>query len=59
MLYNGENVGGGSGAIGDVPADPLDGTRLAALGMNNVAAAGKYWLRMTRGRDAVPTPVGT
>jgi fructose-1,6-bisphosphatase II len=35
MLYNGEQVGDGSGAECDVAVDPIDGTRLAALGMNN------------------------
>ncbi|WP_326644746.1 class II fructose-bisphosphatase [Streptosporangium sp. NBC_01755] len=35
MLYNGENVGDGSGAACDVAVDPIDGTRLTALGMPN------------------------
>ena len=35
MLFNGEQVGDGSGADCDVAVDPIDGTRLAALGMNN------------------------
>jgi fructose-1,6-bisphosphatase II len=35
MLYNGERVGDGSGAECDVAVDPIDGTRLTALGMNN------------------------
>jgi fructose-1,6-bisphosphatase II len=35
MLFNGEQVGDGSGAECDVAVDPIDGTRLAALGMNN------------------------
>ncbi|MBC6467122.1 class II fructose-bisphosphatase [Actinomadura alba] len=35
MLYNGEQVGDGSGAECDVAVDPIDGTRLTALGMNN------------------------
>jgi fructose-1,6-bisphosphatase II len=38
MLYNGETVGDGSGATCDVAVDPIDGTRLAALGMNNALA---------------------
>lgn len=38
MLYNGENVGDGSGAACDVAVDPIDGTRLAALGTNNALA---------------------
>lgn len=35
MLYNGERVGDGSGAEVDVAVDPLEGTRLAALGQAN------------------------
>jgi fructose-1,6-bisphosphatase II len=35
MLFNGEHVGDGGGAECDVAVDPIDGTRLAALGMNN------------------------
>ncbi|RCG31349.1 class II fructose-bisphosphatase [Sphaerisporangium album] len=35
MLYNGERVGDGSGAACDVAVDPIDGTRLTALGMPN------------------------
>lgn len=38
MLYNGETVGDGSGATCDVAVDPIDGSRLAALGMNNALA---------------------
>jgi len=38
MLYNGENVGDGTGVSCDVAVDPIDGTRLAALGMNNALA---------------------
>jgi fructose-1,6-bisphosphatase II len=33
MLFNGEQVGIGSGPACDVAVDPIDGTRLAALGM--------------------------
>jgi len=33
MLYNGEEVGDGTGPEGDVAVDPLEGTRLAALGI--------------------------
>jgi fructose-1,6-bisphosphatase II len=33
MLYNGEEVGDGSGPEVDVAVDPLEGTRLAALGI--------------------------
>ncbi|MGH8868535.1 MAG: class II fructose-bisphosphatase [Actinomycetes bacterium] len=35
MLFNGERVGDGTGPECDVAVDPIDGTRLAALGMNN------------------------
>src|SRR3954467_4742016 len=38
MLFNGERVGDGSGADCDVAVDPIDGTRLTALGMNNALA---------------------
>jgi fructose-1,6-bisphosphatase II len=35
MLYNGEQVGDGSGPQCDVAVDPIDGTRLCANGMPN------------------------
>ena len=35
MLYNGEQVGDGSGPECDVAVDPIDGTRLTANGMPN------------------------
>ncbi|MEU9888177.1 class II fructose-bisphosphatase [Sphaerisporangium sp. NPDC051011] len=38
MLYNGESVGDGSGAACDVAVDPIDGTRLTALGMPNAVS---------------------
>jgi fructose-1,6-bisphosphatase II len=38
MLYNGEQVGDGSGPEVDVAVDPLEGTRLTALGMPNAIA---------------------
>ena len=38
MLFNGEEVGDGSGAEVDVAVDPLEGTRLTALGMPNAIA---------------------
>lgn len=38
MLYNGERVGDGTGAEVDVAVDPIDGTRLTALGLNNALA---------------------
>jgi fructose-1,6-bisphosphatase II len=38
MLYNGEHVGDGSGSQVDVAVDPLEGTRLSALGQPNAIA---------------------
>ena len=38
MLFNGEEVGDGSGPEVDVAVDPLEGTRLTALGMPNAIA---------------------
>ncbi len=38
MLYNGEEVGDGTGAEYDVAVDPIDGTTLTAKGMNNAIA---------------------
>jgi fructose-1,6-bisphosphatase II len=38
MLYNGEEVGDGSGPECDVAVDPVDGTTLCAKGMNNAIA---------------------
>jgi fructose-1,6-bisphosphatase II len=35
MLFNGERVGDGTGPECDVAVDPIDGTRLTALGMSN------------------------
>jgi fructose-1,6-bisphosphatase II len=35
MLYNGEQVGGGTGPACDVAVDPVDGTTLVAKGMAN------------------------
>lgn len=35
MLFNGEHVGDGTGPAFDVAVDPIDGTRLTALGMDN------------------------
>src|SRR5262247_601707 len=35
MLYNGEEVGDGTGPACDVAVDPIDGTRLTANGMPN------------------------
>src|SRR3954464_5879266 len=38
MLYNGEEVGDGSGPECDVAVDPIDGTTLTAKGMSNAIA---------------------
>jgi fructose-1,6-bisphosphatase II len=38
MLFNGEHVGNGTGAEVDVAVDPLEGTRLTALGQPNAIA---------------------
>jgi fructose-1,6-bisphosphatase II len=38
MLYNGERVGDGTGPEVDVAVDPLEGTRLTALGQPNAIA---------------------
>ena len=38
MLYNGENVGNGSGPDFDVAVDPIDGTRPLAFGRSNSLA---------------------
>jgi len=38
MLFNGEEVGDGTGAACDVAVDPIDGTRLCANGMSNAIA---------------------
>jgi fructose-1,6-bisphosphatase II len=38
MLFNGEHVGSGSGPQVDVAVDPLEGTRLCALGQPNAIA---------------------
>jgi fructose-1,6-bisphosphatase II len=38
MLYNGEHVGEGRGTAVDVAVDPLEGTRLTALGQPNAIA---------------------
>ena len=38
MLYNGEQVGSGDGPPVDVAVDPLEGTRLTALGQPNAIA---------------------
>jgi fructose-1,6-bisphosphatase II len=38
MLYNGEEVGDGTGAECDVAVDPIDGTTLTAKGMSNAVS---------------------
>jgi fructose-1,6-bisphosphatase II len=38
MLYNGEEVGDGTGALCDVAVDPIDGTTLMSKGMANAVA---------------------
>jgi fructose-1,6-bisphosphatase II len=38
MLYNGERVGNGQGPACDVAVDPIDGTRLTAVGQPNALA---------------------
>src|SRR5688500_4937197 len=38
MLFNGEHVGDGLGPECDVAVDPIDGTRLTALGMGNAVS---------------------
>src|ERR671939_1045634 len=38
MLYNGERIGNGNGPAVDVAVDPLEGTRLTALGQPNAIA---------------------
>ena len=38
MLFNGEDVGDGTGAACDVAVDPIDGTRLCANGMPNAVS---------------------
>jgi fructose-1,6-bisphosphatase II len=38
MLFNGEQVGNGGGPEVDVAVDPIDGTRLTALGINNAVS---------------------
>ncbi|WP_314411007.1 class II fructose-bisphosphatase [Streptomyces sp. DSM 40484] len=38
MLFNGEDVGDGTGPACDIAVDPIDGTTLAAAGMTNAIA---------------------
>ena len=67
MLYNGERVGQGTGPEVDVAVDPLEGTRLTALGQPNAIAviavaergsmffpgAAVYMEKIAAGADAV------
>jgi fructose-1,6-bisphosphatase II len=67
MLYNGEHVGEGRGSAVDVAVDPLEGTRLTALGQPNAIAviavaergsmffpgAAVYMEKIAAGADAV------
>jgi fructose-1,6-bisphosphatase II len=67
MLFNGESVGDGSGPEVDVAVDPLEGTRLTALGQPNAIAviavaergsmffpgAAVYMEKIAVGRDAI------
>ncbi len=67
MLYNGEEVGDGTGTAVDVAVDPLEGTRLTAFGQPNAIAviavaergsmffpgAAVYMEKIAAGADAV------
>ncbi|HZT85928.1 MAG TPA: class II fructose-bisphosphatase [Gaiellaceae bacterium] len=53
MLYNGEEVGNGEGPEVDVAVDPLEGTRLTALGQPNAIAVIAV---AERGRMLFPGP---
>src|SRR3954452_20605792 len=67
MLFNGEPVGDGTGPQVDVAVDPLEGTRLTALGQPNAIAviavaergtmffpgAAVYMNKIAVGRDAI------
>lgn len=52
MLFNGEKVGNGSGMIVDVAVDPVDGTRLTALGLPNAIAV----ISLSEGRGSMYAP---
>ena len=56
MLFNGEAVGDGSGPAVDVAVDPLEGTRLTALGQPNAIAVIAV---AERGTMFVPAPPST
>src|SRR5205809_4419855 len=67
MLYSGESIGNGDGPQVDVAVDPLEGTRLCALGQPNAIAviavaergtmffpgAAVYMEKIAAGADAV------
>ena len=48
MLYNGEEVGDGTGPECDVAVDPIDGTTLTAKGMNNAVVGARGLRRAAR-----------
>src|SRR6516164_7653572 len=52
MLFNGEEVGDGTGAACDVAVDPIDGTRLCANGMPNAVSV----LAVAGGRGSMYDP---
>ena len=52
MLFNGEEVGDGTGAACDVAVDPIDGTRLCANGMPNAISVLAVANRGSRSRSA-------
>src|ERR1700721_2767605 len=54
MLFNGEEVGDGTGAACDVAVDPIDGTRLCANGMPNALSV---LALANRGSMYAPSPV--
>ena len=54
MLYNGEQIGDGSPPVVDIAVDPLEGTRLCALGMPSALAVIAL---AERGIDVRPGPL--
>ncbi|MGD2100919.1 MAG: class II fructose-bisphosphatase [Acidimicrobiia bacterium] len=52
MLYNGEEVGNGTGMVVDVAVDPVDGTTLAASGLPNAIAV----IALSEGRGTMYAP---
>ena len=55
MLFNGESIGSGFGPAVDVAVDPLEGTRLTALGQANAIAVIAV---AERGHDVLPRRCG-